>query len=873
MSGSSSMAGRAARGRARGRQRLPPEQDTNPLRRPGQDELERQMINLHLQGDQDRQRGGSSSEGAGRGGSDGRGGRGSRGRGESRGRGRGGATREGFDPLQAMSNTKECVVWTRPQHVTDKKGTSGQPIILRANYYEVQATPDWALCMYHVVFCPDEVRTRVRKVLLRQHSQALGNYVFDGNQLYLARKLPLNPMELASKRPDNQEPYTVTIRFLKEIPPCDTQFLQIFSILLRRCYEHLGMTQVGRHFYQSREEVQNHKYRVAIWPGQVSSIRQHESGVLMVTDILHKFLRLDTVYDILRSIKNTRPDSFKFLAGKQLLGMVVMTRYNQRTYRIDDIAWSTTAASKFSCQGQDITYMDYYQKTYQVAIRDPHQPLLMSKPRKKDLRRGISSIYLIPELCVPTGLSDEMRRDNNLMKDFATWTRMAPDKRVLAIRKFNAKLFENQQVRAELQEWGLRFSQTLCQVRGRVLPGEVITQGGRTFTYDTKEADWYKNVKDVPMNVCQKLTNWVLVFPAKLKQEADDLLSGLRRVGRSLNLAVAQPKLECVYQDLVQEYVRAVGRHEGVQLVLCVLPNSKLDRYAAVKKHASVAMGVPSQMVLGRSLQNKGRMMSIITKIAIQINCKLGGEAWNVQIPFQNTMVVGYDAYHDSSRRGSSWGAVVASYNRNLTRYYGQVSRHANNEELTANFSASIQNALYHYVEVNARLPERVVVYRDGVGDGQLHYVKGAEIAAIKACFKANNFSPRFSFVVVTKRINTRLFAQGSTNGSPINPPPGTVCDDVITLPERYDFYLVSQRVLQGTVTPTSYNIIDDVNSNLDADRHQRLAYKLTYLYYNWMGPVRVPAPCLYAHKLAYVTGQAIHDSPHHNLCDKLWYL
>lgn len=45
------------------------------------------------------------------------------------------------------------------------------------------------------------------------------------------------------------------------------------------------------------------------------------------------------------------------------------------------------------------------------------------------------------------------------------------------------------------------------------------------------------------MNVCQKLTNWVLVFPAKLKQEADDLLSGLRRVGRSLNLAVAQPKL------------------------------------------------------------------------------------------------------------------------------------------------------------------------------------------------------------------------------------------------------------------------------------------------------------------------------------------
>lgn len=284
-------------------------------------------------------------------------------------------------------------------------------------------------------------------------------------------------------------------------------------------------------------------------------------------------------------------------------------------------------------------------------------------------------------------------------------------------------------------------------------------------------------------------------------------------------------------------------------------------------------MAIPSQMVLAKSLQNKQRQLSIIYKIAIQINCKLGGEIWNVQIPFQNTMVVGYDAYHDSTRKGCSWGAVVASFNKNLTRYYGQVSKHINQEELTANFCANIQNALYHFCEVNGTLPERVIVYRDGVGEGQLEYVKNTEISAIKACFEANNFSPRFSFIVVSKRINTRLFAQGAQSGTPINPPPGTVCDDVITLPERYDFYLVSQKVLQGTVTPTSYNILEDINSNLDADRHQRLAYKLTYLYYNWMGPVRVPAPCLYAHKLAYITGQAIHDVPHHSLADRLWYL
>jgi aubergine-like protein len=37
----------------------------------------------------------------------------------------------------------------------------------------------------------------------------------------------------------------------------------------------------------------------------------------------------------------------------------------------------------------------------------------------------------------------------------------------------------------------------------------------------------------------------------------------------------------------------------------------------------------------------------------------------------------------------------------------------------------------------------------------------------------------KMAFVIVTKRINTRLFCDGK------NPPPGTVVDDVITLPER----------------------------------------------------------------------------------------
>lgn len=40
----------------------------------------------------------------------------------------------------------------------------------------------------------------------------------------------------------------------------------------------------------------------------------------------------------------------------------------------------------------------------------------------------------------------------------------------------------------------------------------------------------------------------------------------------------------------------------------------------------------PSQVVLFKTLNNKG-LMSIATKIAIQLNCKIGGAPWSVPIP------------------------------------------------------------------------------------------------------------------------------------------------------------------------------------------------------------------------------------------------
>lgn len=50
------------------------------------------------------------------------------------------------------------------------------------------------------------------------------------------------------------------------------------------------------------------------------------------------------------------------------LGKIVMTDYNKRTYRVDDVAWRVTPKSTFKMRDGDVTYMDYYYKVCKKII-------------------------------------------------------------------------------------------------------------------------------------------------------------------------------------------------------------------------------------------------------------------------------------------------------------------------------------------------------------------------------------------------------------------------------------------------------------------------------------------------------------------------
>lgn len=70
---------------------------------------------------------------------------------------------------------------------------------------------------------------------------------------------------------------------------------------------------------------------------------------------------------------------------------------------------------------------------------------------------------------------------------------------------------------------------------------------------------------------------------------------------------------------------------ENPQMIMCVVSNNNSDRYATIKKRCYLDHGLPSQVIVHKTINPKDKskgLMSIATKVAIQMNTKLGGLPW-----------------------------------------------------------------------------------------------------------------------------------------------------------------------------------------------------------------------------------------------------
>jgi len=294
--------------------------------------------------------------------------------------------------------------------------------------------------------------------------------------------------------------------------------------------------------------------------------------------------------------------------------------------------------------------------------------------------------------------------------------------------------------------------------------------------------------------------------------------------------------------------------------VLCVCPGQKMKApmYSEVKHLLSTKCPVPSQIVLANTIAKGKGLRSIVNKVLMQMCAKIGGEPWaidNVPYSKQPTMVCGLDVYGKTIKGvKKTILAFTASFNRTFTRYISIAKIQNEGEELASKIKDCIFEAIKAFSEANKTPPKHIILIRDGISSSQIAQVINTDIPQIKAAFKDSNLSIKLTMLVVNKKNKSKFFMVGKGNNEYQNPLPGTLINDTVTVPENKEFYLISQKTPQGTASPIHYQSIYD-DSEIDPSEMYTFVYKLCYLYFNWSGSIKVPAPVHYAKKLAFMVG------------------
>uniref|UniRef100_A0A3Q3ESS0 Piwi-like protein 2 n=1 Tax=Labrus bergylta TaxID=56723 RepID=A0A3Q3ESS0_9LABR len=749
-----------------------------------------------------------------------------------------------------------------------KAGTKGAPITIGSNYIQIRCKNE-AVYQYHVTFIPNVESMAMRFGMMKDHRPTTGEVVaFDGSILYLPVKLEDVVFLQSVRRTDNEE-IKIKIQMTKILPPHSDLCIPFYNVVLRRVMKMIGLKMVGRNHYDPESAIILGKHRLQVWPGYSTCIKHTDGGLYLNVDVSHKVLRNDSVLDVMNLLYHQSKEHFQDECTKELIGSIVITRYNNRTYRIDAIEWNKSPKDTFTLMdGTKTTFVEYYSKNYGITIKEMDQPLLMHRPKERAKPGGkqviTGEILLVPELSFMTGIPDKMRKDFRAMKKRSDFLTMH-----VSIGHFVLVNTLPHVKTVCVFGWFL-----LLQIKGRILPIETICLQSSSFTTGA-DVSWSREVvrdpsiSSIPMNI------WAIFYPRRCAEQAEELVSTFNKVAGPVGVRLERPIRVELRDDRTETYVKCIHSQltsePNMQLVVCIMLGNRDDLYSAIKKLCCVKSPIPSQAINVRTISQPQKLKSVAQKILLQMNSKLGGELWTVNVPLKQLMVVGVDVHHDTSKAHQSVMGFVASVNSSLTRWYSRVTFQTPNEELINGFRVCLLAALQKYYEVNHNLPEKIVVYRDGVSDGQLRMVEQYEIPQLIKCFETfPSYEPKLVFIVVQKRISTTLYSWVSNNFG--SPPPGTVLDHTLTNRAWVDFYLMAHHIREGCGLPTHYISLYNT-ANLSPDHLQRLTYKMCHLYWNWPGTIRVPAPCKYAHKLAFLAGQFLHKEPAIQLSDKLFFL
>eukprot|EP00997_Jenningsia_sp_PLL12_P005726 NODE_225_length_2096_cov_774.207621_g193_i0.p1 GENE.NODE_225_length_2096_cov_774.207621_g193_i0~~NODE_225_length_2096_cov_774.207621_g193_i0.p1 ORF type:complete len:643 (+),score=202.46 NODE_225_length_2096_cov_774.207621_g193_i0:274-1929(+) len=549
---------------------------------------------------------------------------------------------------------------------------------------------------------------------------------------------------------------------------------------------------------------------------------------------------------------------------------------------VDTVRFDLSPHSTFKKDGKPITYAAYMKEKHN--INDPtltaRQPLLENVSRTQHDREGnLKVTHILPSLCFMTGPLESLQPPGAGM-DIIRHTAVRPEVRMSTIFNNVTGMITNTDFQNELTKGGMSIDGRMLRLPARVLPTPALRHGsGNLRPKDTQQWDvrW-------PMFRSANIKSWVVVTATP--DRVRGFLEMLRNVSRETSIGLSEPKVLATANARPDSYMATIQSAEMRNLrpeFVMIIVQTKDEPYKRVKHFLTTTVGVPSQVVQMRTVEPPN--MSKANKVLMQMNCKVRGAPWAINLGIQvPTMFVGISLHHgsDLEHMSGSTAGFVASLDANVTHFYSRafpvrarqqimLPRQTGDTGLGQIFGEAVDS----FGQSNGgTLPRQVVVYREGGSEGDLESFLHHEVPQFSKALEAAAPNCALTFIVVLKQDCTRFFACAPGNPPLIgNPTPGTIVDTNIVSNYISEFILCCQHVNQGSATPTKYQKIYDT-SNLTTNDIQKYTYGLSHMYFNWNGTVRTPCVVKCASKLAQFQGMYLkNEMPVSRLRNSLFYL
>ena len=458
-----------------------------------------------------------------------------------------------------------------------------------------------------------------------------------------------------------------------------------------------------------------------------------------------------------------------------------------------------------------ISVADYIKQQYGIELKFPKLPCLWVGSRAK-------TTFIPVEFC--TMLSQPLPKRKNLEDDSVA--KMIKQTAVKPLER-QAKIMEglkmnNNSYKGDpfANEFGISVSGEMTKLTGRILdpPSLEYKEMGKKRNLVTiakaNPGSWRQD-KNQYLDGC-KVENWAILDMCKLDEsQAKVVVQGFVNIGKENGISFTNEvhRQVAAMRDMDQAMSSIEGhltkivtkfreeKKKPLDLVLVIFPFKAGSLYDKIKQLGDMKFNISTQCCLKNNLFRAEKLnMQVVANLCLKINAKLGGinhvlaKTCRPKILSKPVMIMGADVSHpapESRKFKPSIVAVTGSVEPKATIYETQVriqdAGNDKNEEVIQDMK-NITVALLKkfYERSNGRKPERLIMFRDGVSEGQFLTVLAKELMAIRdACKELEaDYEPPITYLVVQKRHHTRFFPADNNKYRNGNALAGTVIDQVI---------------------------------------------------------------------------------------------